>query len=484
MTDRNTYKILTDLYSRSVGQSPESVKKLCGSGSNRNYYRLTGPQVFIGVIGESIGENKAFIELSKHFDDKCIPVPKIVAVSDDYTAYLQEDLGETLLFDCIASGRATGRFSKTEEMLLNKTICRLPEIQFIGAVDLDFGICYPLAEFNRRTVMWDLNYFKYCFLKTSGIDFNENDLEDDFERLADKLLEKDSNTFMYRDFQSRNVMIKDNEPWFIDFQGGRKGPVYYDVASFLWQARANIPADIRNHLIDVYLDSASRFEKIDRKEFKATLRHFVLFRLMQVLGAYGFRGRFERKLHFIESIIPALEKLDELLTVPFTDYPVLTEILHRMIAANRNPYPKRNHLVVTITSFSYKRGIPDDKSGNGGGFVFDCRAIHNPGRYDKYKKLTGLDREVIDFLKEREDVKKFLAECQNLVDDSVTTYLQRGFTDLMVNFGCTGGQHRSVYCAEAMAHHINEKFGIEVHVYHREQQISSSLLSINTSSAV
>lgn len=476
----STSKILLDLYKNYTGTQPDTIKELTGSGSNRRYFRLSGPSTLVGVIGESVEENKAFIKLANRFAERGIPVPRVVAVTDGRDAYLQEDLGETLLFDLIENGRTTGKYSNEEIKLLELTIRRLPDIQFKGAEGLDFNICYPMAEFCRRTVMWDLNYFKYCFLKTSEISFNESRLEDDFERLASTLLDGVYDTFMYRDFQSRNVMIKDGQPFFIDFQGGRKGPVHYDVASFLWQAKANIPADVRSGLIDSYLDSAKRHANIDTELFKSRLRHFVLFRLLQVLGAYGFRGRFERKLHFLESIPAALEKVDELITTPFDEYPTLMGLLRELVSIERKKHRDEPKLTVTVTSFSYKRGIPEDASGNGGGFVFDCRALHNPGRYDEFKKLTGRDHPVIDFLEKRGEVQPFLQDCQDLVDMSVKTYLRRGFTSLMVNFGCTGGQHRSVYCADHLARHLAESFDVDVHLVHREQSIDETIRSSRT----
>lgn len=466
--------ILTSLYNQVTDTVPEKIVELTGSGSNRRYYRIEGSGgTFIGVVGESIDENKAFIKLANRFADRNLPVPRVVAVSPDRSAYIQDYLGDTLLFDAIENGRTTGCFSQQEQRLLTMTIRSLADIQYRGAEGLDFNVCYPLPEFCRRTVMWDLNYFKYNFLKLANIAFNESRLEDDFDRLADYLLEEKFDTFMYRDFQSRNVMIKDGHPWFIDFQGGRKGPAHYDVASFLWQAKANIPAELRERLIDEYLDAASVYADIDRDKFRQRLQHVVLFRLMQVLGAYGFRGLFEKKLHFLESIPPALVKIRELLaTNDFSQYPTLVELLHKLADKFIPSAPPAEHLTVTIRSFSYKRGIPDDTSGNGGGFVFDCRGLHNPGRYEEYKKLTGMDRPVIDFLEKRGEVQPFMSHCQALVDGSVEVYLRRGFTSLTVDFGCTGGQHRSVYCAERMASHLSSRYGIDIKLQHREQRVN------------
>ena len=467
-------EILNSLYRQVTGSSPVKTTELTGSGSNRRYYRLEGPDgTYIGVIGESVEENKAFIKLANRFADRGLSVPRVVAVTPDRNAYLQEYLGDTLLFDEIANGRLTGSFSNSEKRLLRETIRSLADIQYRGAEGLDFNVCYPLPEFNRRTVMWDLNYFKYNFLKLSNIPFNESLLEDDFERLADYLLEEPYTTFMYRDFQSRNVMIKNGKPWFIDFQGGRKGPAHYDVASFLWQAKANIPAELREELIDEYLESASKYADIDTDAFRSRLQHIVLFRLMQVLGAYGYRGLFEKKLHFLESIPPALIKIKELMAVnDFSHYPTLLNVLNRLADKFIPSGDAPDHLIVTVRSFSYKRGIPDDTSGNGGGYVFDCRGLHNPGRYDEYKKLTGMDAPVIRFLEARGEIGPFLEHCFALADSSVEVYTRRGFTSLTIDFGCTGGQHRSVYCAEKMAEHLSHKYGVDIKLQHREQHVN------------
>lgn len=325
-SDMNT-EIISKLYKQVTGQQHDNIELLTGSGSNRRYFRMTGPRSLIAVCGESTAENRAFIYMARHFRNKGIPVPKVLAVSDDESFYIQEDLGDTLLFNAITNGRTTGEFSDYEKGLIRKSIARLPSIQFKGAEGMDFGMCYPLSDFNRRTVMWDLNYFKYCFLKATGISFNESTLEDDFEAMTDILLKASSDTFMYRDFQSRNVIIKDEEPYFIDFQGGRKGPIYYDVASFLWQAKANFNSELREEMIDTYISEASKFTDINPAEFRQTLHHFVVFRTMQVLGAYGFRGLLERKAHFIESIPYALNNLQTLFKHHLNEYPYLSKVL-------------------------------------------------------------------------------------------------------------------------------------------------------------
>ncbi|MGM9861642.1 MAG: phosphotransferase [Muribaculaceae bacterium] len=463
---------LIDLYTAHVGQAPTSIDELPSSGSNRRYFRLIGEKHLIGVLGTSKQENDAFISFDRHFAAKGIPVPEVVAVSKDGMSYLQTDLGDTLLFNAIEKGRLTKVFSPHERELLVKTIRLLPRIQFAGAEGLDFSKCYPTESFDERSIMWDLNYFKYCFLKATGIEFEEDKLEDDFQAMTRELMKAESNTFMYRDFQSRNVMIYNDEPWFIDFQGGRRGPYYYDVASFLWQAKANLSDEFRNELILEYLKSMREYRHVDTAEFFARLRHFVLFRTLQVLGAYGFRGYFEKKPHFMQSVPYAIANLRRLIAMPFAEYPYLSDLLTRLVNMKQfSDGLEKRSLTVRVMSFAYKKGIPNDVSGNGGGFVFDCRGVNNPGKYERYKPFTGLDRQVIDFLEEDGEVISFLEHCYALVDASVKRYIERGFTNLMVSFGCTGGQHRSVYCAQHMAEHIHKKFGVKVELVHREQDI-------------
>lgn len=470
--DINTLK---QLYRDVTGQDPESVDGLAASGSNRRYYRLNGVRSLVGVLGTSKEENEAFIELASHFGERGLPVPEVVAVAPDHMAYLQSDLGDSILFNAIEKGRLTRSFSAEEKGLLSATIRLLPDLQFNGAVGLDFSKCYPLPQFDTRSVLWDLNYFKYCFLKATGLEFSEDRLEDDFQAMTEVLMRSMSSTFMYRDFQSRNVMLVDGKPYFIDFQGGRKGPYFYDVASFLWQAKANFPESLREELIKDYIESLRRYVPVDEDYFMEQLRHFVLFRTLQVLGAYGFRGYFEKKPHFMQSVPFAVANLRELLRTPFKEYPYLTKVLQDLCELKQfsNEADKRA-LTVKVMSFAYKTGIPNDNSGNGGGFVFDCRAVNNPGKYERYKPFTGLDANVIEFLETDGEITRFLEHCYELVDASVERYIERGFTNLMVCFGCTGGRHRSVYSAQHMAEHINEKFGVKVELVHREQQIEQT----------
>ncbi len=469
---------LIKLFKEYTGKSNPELEVLPSSGSNRRYYRLRKDDVsVIGVHGQSRDENHAFIELSKHFKKQNLNIPEVFAASDDEMFYIQQDLGDSVLFDAIKAGRLSGVFSPEEKNLLKKTITALADFQVKGADGLNFDVCYPQPEFNSRSVKWDLNYFKYNFLKTTEMEFQEDLLENDFEKLERDLLQDCCETFMYRDFQSRNVMLVDGEPYFIDYQGGRKGPVYYDVASFLWQAKANYPHDLRDELILSYIESYKKHTEVDQATFLKKLRLFVLFRTLQVLGAYGFRGYFEKKPHFIQSIPFALNNLKELLKDGFDEYPYLSKMLLEMTALKQFADSQKRELEVRVFSFAYKKGIPNDTSGNGGGYVFDCRAINNPGKYERYNQYNGLDETVIKFLEDDGEMVNYLDNIFPLVDNHVKRYMERNFTNLMISFGCTGGQHRSVYAAQKVAEHISKKFGVKVSLVHREQNIEQEFKS-------
>ena len=439
-------------------------------------------------------------------------MPKVVAVDADELRYLQTDLGETSLYDALKDGRnAGGRYTQNEKLLLKKTIRELPAMQMVGAIGLDWTNCYPQPEFDEDSVLFDLNYFKYCFLKPTELDFHELKLEANFRMFAKDLTAEPTDSFLYRDFQARNVMIDAaGNPCFIDFQGGRKGPYYYDLASFLWQASAKYSHKLRRELVYEYYNSLKNYIEVPSvRHFVERLSLFVLFRTLQVLGAYGFRGYFERKKYFIDSIPAAIQNLRELLELDVFPYPYMIGMLKRLIQlpqfvqieeksmtrsdglkvddkniykghpqdgpATYSKYDGKGPLVVRVFSFSYRKGIPEDESGNGGGYVFDCRSTHNPGRYEPYKKLTGLDAPVIRFLEDDGEILTFLESVYKLADAHVERYMQRGFTDLMFSFGCTGGQHRSVYSAQHLAEHLNGKYGIEVRIVHREQGINGVL---------
>ena len=470
----DTLKTLFESY---TGQQLTERTELPTSGSHRRYFRLKGGNIsIVGVIGTSLEEDRAFVAISKHFKEKGLNVPTVLAVSEDGMSYIQEDLGEKMLFDLIAQGRDSGFYNSYESNLLCRTIEQLPKIQFKGAEGLDWNVCYPQKEFDARMVDFDLNYFKYCFLKATGLEFNEGRLQDDFERLKAELLKDSDNTFLYRDFQARNVIIRDGEPYFIDYQGGRRGPIYYDVASFIWQARARYPDELKEELIRTYLRSLRSFLPVDEDHFRERLRLFVLFRTLQVLGAYGFRGYFEKKPHFLASVPFALDNLRSLLRIPFSDYPYLNSILTELtnmpqfyeIAVDKR-------LEVHIYSFAYKKGIPTDTTGNGGGYVFDCRSVNNPGKYEHYRQFNGNDPEVIKFLEDDGEVLVFLESVYKLVDAHVQRFIERKFTHLQVCFGCTGGQHRSVFCAERLAAHLAGRYNVKVKLTHRELNIEKVL---------
>lgn len=466
---------LQQLYKNHFGIEPETFEMLPLSGSYREYARLrAGSSSVIGAYNADVKENTAFLTFSRQLAESGIPVPEIYIVNETLTLYLQEDLGNVTLFDFISEVRKSEGFSRTIVDEYKKVLAVLPQIQVTAGHQIDYSVCYPRAAFDKQSMLWDLSYFKYYFLKLARIQFDEQLLEDDFLRFADYLLSADSNYFMYRDFQSRNIMLKNGGVYFIDYQGGRKGALQYDLASLLYDGKADIPQQTRNELFEFYLDQLEKIITVDRYEFIRFFRGFVIIRIMQAMGAYGFRGFYEKKEHFLKSIPYALDNLDYLLKrldLP-VDLPELTRVLKAVTESSflRSIAQEPHNLTVRITSFSYKKGIPVDPSGNGGGFVFDCRAINNPGRIAEYKPLTGKDLEVQQFLEEKSEMKQFLNGVILLVDQSVKNYIDRGFSHLSVNFGCTGGQHRSVYAAEKLANHIRNNFPVNVVLVHTEQE--------------
>ena len=469
-------ELLSDLYRRWCGDKAISINKLPASGSAREYYRITGEnETVIGAINQDLEENKAFLHFSRHFRSLGLAVPEIYLEDLDRNAYLQEDLGETTLFDYIFQVRENGHFPDTLKAVYKTVLSELQKFQITGGKDLDYSVCYPRSSFDHQSMQWDLSYFKYYFLKLADIPFNEQLLENDYQTLIHYLLEQQTNFFLYRDFQSRNVMLRQGKPFFIDYQGGRRGALQYDVASLLFDSKADIPPEVREELLQHYIEQLSRYPEVNPSSFRESYYSYVLIRIMQAMGAFGFRGFYEKKTHFLQSIPYALNDLrwiTEHVELPI-QIPALLKVYEKLLYAPkmkrfRDKAGRKSTLTVTINSFSYKHGIPDDPSGHGGGYVFDCRFITNPGKQEAFRTLTGKDKPVIDFLSHQPDVTEFLNSTFTLVDMSVDKYEERQFTHLMVSFGCTGGQHRSVYCAERMAEHLRESQSVQVTVWHRE----------------
>jgi aminoglycoside/choline kinase family phosphotransferase len=466
---------LKALFQAHFSEPVDSIAPLKGGGSDRKLYRLVNAhRSVIGVTNADRLENIAFLEFSKHFRRSGLPAPEIYAEDLNQGIYLEEDLGDVTLFKLLADIRSREGFSPRLVELYTQVVQLLPQFQIVAGKTLDYSLCYPRNSFDRQSMLWDLNYFKYYFLKLAQIPFNEQALEDDFNRFTDYLLQAEHGFFLYRDFQSRNIMIKDGSPYFIDYQGGRKGALQYDVASLLFDAKADIPFEVRDELLNRYLEAAAKLTPIDRDEFLRYYYGYVYIRIVQALGAYGFRGFYERKSHFLQSVPYAIRNLEVLLRsveLP-VEFPTLMQVFKRLVTSSilRQFGEVELKMTVRIQSFSYRRGMPGDEKGHGGGFVFDCRALPNPGKYEQYDKLTGKDPEVIQFLEKEPAVERFMANVYAMIDAVVENYQSRNFTDLMVAFGCTGGQHRSVYCAGLLAKHLREKYDVNVEVRHREQE--------------
>jgi aminoglycoside/choline kinase family phosphotransferase len=472
-------KKLISLYTRWAGHEPERIHAIAASGSPRKYFRLGSKETtVIGAYNPDFSENDAFTYLTKHFNSKGLPVPELLAEEREAGTYLLSDLGNNILFELLSLRPSHEDVSDELYDKLAASVRMLPHFQVKGRQELDWSVCYPRDRFDIQSMMWDLNYFKYYILKTSGITFNEQLLENDFMRFAEFLLQSGQDYFMYRDFQSRNIIFHESKPFFIDYQGGRKGPLQYDLASFLYQVKARLPNPVRERLIEEYLEELSTLEEVDTDLFMKYFYPFVYLRMMQVMGAYGFRGLFEKRPHFADSLEPAIAALARLINVHPLE-PELTELksaLRKLTQSSKymHLHHKQSELLVNINSFSYKHGLPKDNTEHGGGFIFDCRSLPNPGRLEEYKDLNGRDAEVIHYLKKHREVDKFLYNIFEIVDSAVENYIEREFTNLEVSFGCTGGQHRSVYCADKLFEHLSKKYVIKVKLNHREQKITET----------
>lgn len=472
-------RVLSRLFREKFGSAPASLLPLEGDGSNRTLYRLVGEdyETAIGVMGPDAEENRAFLGFSRAFRSIDLPVPEIYAVDEGAGAYLEEDLGDTTLFDALGAARIRegGEMPASILPVYRRVVEELPRFQVEGGRVVDYSVAYPRAAFDRQSILWDLNYFKYHFLKLAHVPFNEERLERDFKRFASFLLRADTGHFLYRDFQSRNIMLREGDPWFIDYQGGRKGALQYDIASLLYDAKAALPEPVREQLLGHYLDALERHVEVDRERFREFYRGYVLVRIMQAMGAYGYRGFYERKIRFLQSVPPAIDNLERVLEgdgLP-VELPELSAVFQRIrdsSALRQRSSRPRPGLTVHIGSFSYRHGYPEDTGGHGGGFVFDMRALHNPGRYAEYAELSGLDAPVVEFLESVAEVGDYWEHVRALIDGQVSTYLSRGFTSLSVHFGCTGGQHRSVYFADRLERYLRQRFpGVNVELVHRER---------------
>lgn len=468
---------IKELFASYSGSALTQMEKIPQSGSNRIYFRLrTTEGSCIATYNNNVRENQTFIHYSRHFRERGCPVPEIYAVNEAATIYLQEDFGDlSLMGELEKQGHNDQVYG-----LFRQSLRELARLQIEGDSQMDYSWAITSKEFGKQAILSDLLYFKYYFLDTLQIPYDKEQLIDDFEALSNYLTHVDHKFFMFRDFQSRNIMIREGLIHFIDFQGGMKGALQYDVASMLWQAKAELPDDWKNSLLEYYMDCVETIlgKEIDRVQFVSQYNGYVLIRLLQVLGAYGFRGLFERKAHFLTSIPLALRNFKWFLThkqvgIALPEFERLLGLIVNEEIINRFEPLRANEntpLVVHINSFSFKKSIPEDKGGNGGGFVFDCRGILNPGRLPEFKSKTGRDKEVKDFLEQQTRMPEFLNSIYNLVDIAVEDYIKRDFGSLMVSFGCTGGQHRSVYAADALARHLRNKFHVKTDLHHLVQE--------------
>ncbi len=471
----NIISAIKNCFQQYSSQPIQQIEKIPQSGSDRIYFRIycADNKTFIATYSNNIRENKTFIYFSKHFKNINVPVPEVLAINEDASIYIQEDFGDTSLLNVLeANGHNDLVFN-----LFKKSLKAIAHLQINGDKNLDYSQCITSKEFGQQAILSDLLYFKYYFLDTLKIPYDKEKLIKDFEAISNYLAHVDQKYFMFRDFQSRNIMVNNNEVYFIDFQGGMKGALQYDVASLLWQAKANLSDEWKDKLLSYYMDCVDEEmgTPVDRTIFTNQYNGYVMIRLLQVLGAYGFRGLFERKAHFLTSIPLALQNLKWFMQHKKIgiSFPMFESLLKLVVADDmiqqfeNTKANEQTPLLVKIHSFSYlKNGYPVDKTKNGGGYVFDCRGILNPGRIEEYKKQSGQDKPVKDFLEQQTLMPKFLNSIYDIVDITVEDYIKRGFESLEINFGCTGGQHRSVYAAEAVNRHIRNKFGVKTIVTH------------------
>jgi len=473
-----TVERIKELFSSHFPEAVTAIDKLPQAGSERHYFRVhTSGKTYIATYGENLKENETFIYFSGHFKKKGLAVPEIFCINKDKNIYIQEDFGDVSLLSRLEAEGFTGEVLA----LYKQSLTELARLQVKGHEELNYKKCLTNSSFGKQAILADLLYFKYYFLDALRRPYDKQKLLEDFDALSNYLSHTEYKYFMFRDFQSRNIMITpDNNVHFIDYQGGMKGAPQYDVASLLWQARANLTDEWKQDLLEHYMTEFEKLvgEELDRDTFRSQYNGYVLIRLLQVLGAYGFRGLFERKAQFLTSIPLALSNLkwffnNQTMGIAVPEFKKVLEIcVSNEVIDQFTPVQATaaTPLVVTINSFSYKKGIPPDATGNGGGYVFDMRGILNPGRIEQYKTLSGQDKPVKDFLEQQTEMLTFLNAVYSIVDISVTDYIKRDFASLMINFGCTGGQHRSVYAADALARHLRNKFKVKVNLHHANRE--------------
>lgn len=469
---------LLSLYLTHFGKKASKLEEIPRSVSTRRYFRLYGEgETVVGTYSPDTNETIAFTNYAKHFHAAGMNVPEVLAISEDLVYYLQEDLGDSRMHEMVVARRDIS-LDRDIMDLYKKVIDQLVKLQFQGHKGLDYSIAVPRSDFDRQAVLWDLNHFKYYFLKTSGLPFDEQKLEDAFFEFADEISSLPREYFMFRDFQTRNIMIKEGEPYFIDFQGGRRGPIQYDLASLLLESKTGLNVSDQSELIDYYLESASSFGDIKGDEFRLIYKKVSLIRLLQVLGTYGLRGLVEKKAVFLQSIPKGLENLASLLNkYDGSEIPLYLSKLLEKVADLKDNYRSMQlpfaGLTIYVHSFSYRKPLPDDLSGNGGGFVYDCRFMSNPGRFEEFRMLNGLDAPVEKFLSEDPEVSKFLSSVKDQLRQAIESYKAQGYQHLMVSFGCTGGRHRSVYSARKIADWCRTLPDLRVLEFHREMGIEA-----------
>lgn len=452
------------------GTAPGIITRLPQSGSDRVYFRLLyGDEHVIGAYNPSREENDAFVGFSNHFRSKGLPVPEIYVYYPDERVYFLEDLGDSNLFTWLAQRSDEERFNQETEALFLTVASDLVRIQTEGIKGLDLSLCYPHRSFDRQSMVWDLNYYKYMFLKLIGAPFNEIKLERDFEALTRFLLDAGQEYFLFRDFQTANIMIRDGKPWYIDYQGGRLGAPQYDIASLVYDAKAYIPSGIREKTLERHLDLFAAATGKPRESLAKYSGAFTLIRLMQALGAFGFRGLHENKPTFSESIVPAVELMNDLLWGGklHIDLPELTK------ASESVPLQRKYRILshyqelvkINIESFSYVRGRSVNYD-TGSGFVFDCRGLRNPVLESDLRERTGLDPEVAEFFGNDDEAVAFAGDCSNIIRNTLPMMRRKGILEIHAAFGCVGGQHRSVWCAARVASMLSAMPGVTVTVNH------------------